>query len=93
MPAPTPAAPVVVHGRIKTIFADDLPDYDIVVELDAAGPCGSFFFHIQRSSPLFHELYGILLTAFSGGKVVDLVVTGCLYDGTRNLVGHGAALT
>ncbi|EQB05499.1 hypothetical protein L288_12705 [Sphingobium quisquiliarum P25] len=53
------------------------------------GPCGSAFFHIQRSATNFTEFTALMMTAASSGRTVNLLVTGC--NGDRNMVSHGEA--
>jgi len=57
--------------------------------LDKNGPCGSPYFHIQRSSVNFKENVAMFLTAFAGNKNVVVFVTGC--GGDRNIISHGYA--
>ena len=58
-------------GRILQIWADT---EDMVIVLDRNGPCGSAFFHIQRTAKNFDEATAVALTAFAADKRVQLVV-------------------
>ncbi len=88
------ALPVSVHaqttgwkeGRIVKLWADPS---DFVVELESNGPCGSAFFHIQRSATNFEEMSALMMTAAASGRTVNLHVTSCAGD--RNIASHGAA--
>jgi len=60
---------------------------DFVVQLDKPGPCGSVYFHIQRSSTNFKEAVAMFLTAFAANKNIVVFVTGCVSD--RNIISHG----
>lgn len=81
------SVPSWVDGKkIKSIYADPS---DVVLELNGNGPCGSSLFHIRRSTTNFQELTALMYTAAATGKDVNLYVAGC--EGTRNIVGHGAA--
>lgn len=79
-----PAAAQDIHGKIKAIYPDPS---DYVIELDVAGPCGSKFFHIQRSNTNFREVVATSLTGFSLNKNVTIFTTGiCSAD--RNISSH-----
>lgn len=75
----------IVNGRIVATYAD--PD-DFVIELDAAGPCGSKFFHVQRVKKNFREMTAVALVAVSGAKRMTLFVESCAGD--RNILSHGS---
>lgn len=79
------AALTVVNGKVVATYAD--PD-DFVIELDAAGPCGSKFFHVQRVRKNFKEMTAAALVAVAGGKRMSLFVESCAGD--RNILSHGA---
>ena len=74
------------EGRITTFWADPS---DTVLSLDTAGPCGSSFFHVQRSNANFTELTALMMTAAASSKHVHLYVESCNND--RNIISHGAA--
>ena len=81
--------PVFVQGNIDVLFADPS---DIVFTLKndnkkVIGPCGSPFFHIQRTNINFNEFYSLILTAFAANKVASLYVSNCSAD--RNILSHG----
>src|SRR3569833_811027 len=78
------ALPESRSGRILSIYADPS---DIVMGLDVVGPCGSFYYHIQRNNLNWKELYSLMLLAFATGKSVSLVVANC--TGDRNILSHG----
>lgn len=78
------AAQQVVTGNIAAAFADPS---DFVVDLGVAGPCGSKFFHIQRTSVNFKEMVAVELTAFSTSKPLIIFMKTCIGD--RNIISHG----
>jgi hypothetical protein len=75
----------VIIGKPLEVYADPS---DVVVGLDTAGPCGSKFFHIQRTNTNFKELTAVVLTAYSSGKSLRLFVASCASD--RNILSHGS---
>jgi hypothetical protein len=84
MTSPCPAAITETNGRIVNLYADPS---DFVIELDAAGSCGSKFFHVRRNHANFKEMTAISLTALSVGKTMGLFVESC--SGDRNVLSHG----
>lgn len=82
----SPAQAQEITGLI-TMAAGDPQDF--VVALDKDGPCGSRFFHMQRTNTNFKEMVAVELTAFATGKFITLFVTGC--GGNRNIISHGYA--
>jgi hypothetical protein len=84
---PSSAALTVIGGKPLAVYADPS---DVVIHLDTAGPCGSNFFHIQRTSQNFKELTSAALTALSLGKGMHLFVSTCASD--RNILSHGAVM-
>jgi len=82
-------------GNVVAVFADPS---DVVIELDVRGPCGSFFYHVQRSAINFREMTEVALAALSANKRLLLYA----YDSCggpipdrrtdRNRVSHGAVL-
>ncbi|WON74231.1 hypothetical protein [Nitrosospira sp. Is2] len=79
-------AETVVFGKAEEVFADPS---DVVVQVDAAGPCGSKYFHIQRANKNFKELTAVALTAFSLEQGLRLFVASC--SGDRNILSHAGA--
>lgn len=74
-----------VNAKPTQIFADPS---DVVVVMDKAGPCGSSFYHIQRSKTNFNELAGIAQDAFIYGKSLAVIVNNCAGD--RNILHVGS---
>lgn len=76
----------VTAGSILNIAADP---QDFVVELERAGPCGSRYFHVQRSNVNFREMAALSLTAFAASRPMTMFVVSCAGD--RNIISHGYA--
>jgi hypothetical protein len=76
---------VWVSGKPTVIYTDPS---DVVVVLNKAGPCGSAFYHIQRSKTNFKEFSTLAENAFIYGKSLSFDVTNC--SGDRNILSHGA---
>lgn len=75
----------VIFGKPVEIYADPS---DVVVVLDNAGPCGSKYFHIQRTNTNFKEFNALVLSAFTSGKTLHFFVASC--NGDRNILSHGS---
>lgn len=76
----------VVEGKVAILSADPS---DVVITLDKNGPCGTAYFHVQRTNQNFSEMTALAMTAFAGGKTMALFVTSCATD--RNIISHGYA--
>ena len=74
----------LVAGKAGSVYADPS---DLVILLSVAGPCGSNFFHVQRSAANFREMTDVVLTAFQTGRTLGLYVKTC--QGDRNILSHG----
>lgn len=74
-----------VNGKPTVVYTDPS---DVVVVLNKAGPCGSAFYHIQRSRTNFKEFSTLAQQAFIYGKSLAFDVTAC--GGDRNILSHGA---
>ena len=78
--------PAAVDGKIAILSVEVS---EVVIGLDRNGPCGSTYFHIQRTAQNFSELTALAMTAFAGGKGMRLFVVSC--SGDRNIIDHGYA--
>ena len=78
------SALTLTTGKAGTVYADPS---DLVILLSTAGPCGSNFFHVKRSSANFREMTDVALTAYQTGRTLGLYVKGC--EGDRNVLSHG----
>lgn len=79
--------PIQIDGRIGKFW---VVQNDVIVELDASGPCGSIYYRVLRSAANFQEMVAVLLTAAGSGKPVRLELSQC--SGNENIVSHGAAV-
>jgi hypothetical protein len=73
------------EGGLKKLWPDPS---DIVVEPESACHCGSIF-PLQRLATDFDQMTALMLSAATGGRMVNMLVTGC--NGDRNTVIHGVA--
>lgn len=78
-----------VNGK-PTVIYTDLSDVVVVLQQagNQAGPCGSSFYHIQRSKTNFKEFSTLAQQAFIYGRSLAFDVTACV--GLRNILSHGA---
>jgi len=82
----TAPAQTAVSGKPVILSADP---GDFVIQLDTTGPCGSAYFHVQRTNRNFREMVSLALTAYATGSTMTLFQSSCAGD--RNLISHGYA--
>ena len=80
------SAQAAVTGKPVILSADP---GDFVIQLDVNGPCGSAYFHVQRTNRNFREMVSLALTAYATGSTMTLFQTSCAGD--RNIISHGYA--
>jgi hypothetical protein len=85
--APAQTFPMQLEGRIPKLWTEKA---DVVLELDALGPCGSIYYRILRSAGNGQEICALMLTAAAGGRKIRVEVSQCF--GTHAIVSHGAAV-
>ena len=73
------------NGKPTVVYSDPS---DVVVVLNVAGPCGSSFYHIQRTRTNFSVFSDLVKQAFLWNKSLAFDVTAC--SGDRNILSHGA---